>query len=217
MLAKKDLLTRADTLRFYIEQTTAGKKLSIADLSLYSGIDLDELTKYFRFHTVKTYLQKHYDMPPPPVVLSVRSLTDQQRAWLVKCTNPYTTKPVRQLAEEFGIDIDQHRRWLKQDAFKRAYEEQLQEDVNQAKGEMVRKAVNKATSGDAKSVELLYRMEGKPLAAITSGEDQGSVPMGKLLQVLQSVLTPEQLGAVTAAILAPALKELTYVEMNDNE
>lgn len=208
------MLNKADVLRHYIDQANDGILLSIADLSAQFNMPIKELTDFMRLPAVRRHLKNYYQLDPPPLDLPNRDLTDQQRAWLTKCTDPYTTKSVRTLASEFGISMEEHRRWLKQASFRNAYDKLVAQDAKAAQGEVTRKAVNKAMGGDGKAVELYFRMAGAPIAtAQNDALSSSSVPLAKLLEVLQSVLTTDQLNNVTQAILAP--KELTLPNDED--
>jgi hypothetical protein len=203
------LLNKADALRHYINQANDGMILSIEELALQFGFSPKELTDFMRLASVRKHLKTYYQLEPPPLTTPDRDLTDQQRAWLSRCTDPYTTKSVRTLATEFGITVEEHRRWLKQATFRNAYEKLLAQDARSAKGEVTRKAVNRAMAGEGKAVELYFRMAGQPIAQASKDElSEAAVPLTRLLEVLQTVLTPQQLNDVTAAILTGPPKEI---------
>ena len=211
------MLNKADVLRYYIDQANDGILLSIEDLALQFSMDFQELTDFMRLTSVRKHLKTYYELEPPPLHSPPRELTDQQRAWLTKCTDPYTTKSVGSLCREFGISLEEHRRWLKQATFRTSYEKLLAQDARSAKGEVTRKAVNRAMAGEGKAVELYFRMAGTPIAAASKDEiNDSAVPIPKLLEVLQALLSPQQLVEVTSALLAPP-KELQVANNEETE
>lgn len=97
------------------------------------------------------------------------------------------------------MDMATHRRWMKQPAFQAEYKRLLSTEIVSTEGEVIRRTATKAMAGDAKSAELLYRMQGKPLPNALAPGQGGGISIDVVMQVLQRLMTPDQLAQ--AAIL----------------
>lgn len=194
-------MRRSDIIRCYIEWCNEGEVPCTADLARHFGEPIESLHAFLTSPRVVTVLQDRYNLPPPIKHKSTRSLTDEQRAWIIKCTNPYTKKSIQALCNEFGIPMETHRRWMKQAAFNKAYTEALKGEIRTTEGELYRRTASRAMDGDNKSLELLYRMQGKPLPTAISAEGHSGVPLEKVLQVMQEICTPEQLSVIATRLL----------------
>lgn len=193
-------MSTLDALRLYVQQSDEGLTSNVTDLADAVGMDPLELNSFFRMPSVVRRLRDQYNLPPPPLKGSRKSLTPQQRKWITYCTNPHTAKGIPTLAIEFGIDMATHRRWMRQSAFREAYNTALQREVVATEGEIFRKATNRAATGDPKAIEILYRMMGKPLQQASVGSAATSISLADLVPILQQVCTQDQLALIAGAI-----------------
>lgn len=195
-------MSKADVVRSYIEAYRDGDVMSCEDLAIrHQQYTVQQIYNFMHTTKVYTYLSDR-NIPAPPKQKSRRSLTDRQRDWLAICTNPYTAKKITHLCAEFGITPEVHALWMQQAHFKREYERLMKQRIAGSEGEVFRRVASKAVlEGDVKSVETLYRMTGKPLAAPSIGGSGGTVPIEDVLRAMQQICAPEQLAAISAILL----------------
>ena len=139
-----------------------------------------------------------------------QSLTQQQLDFLSAVTNPFTAATLPSLCKLHGVTMDQHNTWMTHPNYVRAYNRLLKSRLPNARGEVSRRVAQKATTGDAKSVELYFRLMGEPLPELTS--NQTTTQLENLLAVLQRVLTVEQMHEVAMELRKPQLRELVQTE-----
>lgn len=208
-------MSKADVVRAYVEAYRDGNVMSCEDLSIrFPEFTTQHVYNFMHSSKVFNYLLER-DIPAPPKQKSKRSLTDKQRDWLAVCTNPYTSKKITHMCAEFGITPEVHALWMQQAHFKREYERLMKQRIAGSEGEVFRRVASKAVlDGDVKSVETLYRMAGKPLAAPTAVGSHNGVPIEDVLRAMQQICSPDQLAAVSAILLTggaqqPALPTAT--------
>lgn len=199
-----------ELLRLYLEYALHGTYLSCEELSNHTPsppILPQEIYDAFR---EKGFSEKILSegVPLPPLTLSRDSLTEKQIRWIRAASNPYTVKSLIQLATEMGVTIEEHQSWLLRPHFRKAYEARVGLQAQGAKGEVLRRTMGKAVQGDQKAVENYYRLIGEPLQKLEEATSQQSLPLNEILNILQKVLSQEQLAEVALAFLNPP-KELT--------
>lgn len=199
------MTTKADVLRTYVEWENDGTQTSVEQLAAHYGMDENDLHKFFHYPPVVSLLADQYNLPPPPRRLSKRALNELQKRWLRFCTNPHTTRNLITMCKEFGIDIETHDRWMQQAVFQREYNKLIARRVGAMKGEFIRRTAQKASAGDLKAVELIYRMNGTPIPSAIAETSSTSVELEAVVRAMQKHLTQEQLAAVAGEMLRPTL------------
>lgn len=196
-----------EALRLYLENALQGIYLSCEELANISDVSAQEIYDAFR---EKTFSEKILSegVPLPPLKLTRDSLSEKQLRWIRAASNPYTQRSLQQLADMHGVTIEEHQSWLLRPHFRKAYETRLGLQAQGAKGEVIRRTLNKATQGDQKAVENYYRIIGEPLQKLEEPLNQQSLPIQDILGILQKVLSPEQLAEVAVAFLNKP-KEIT--------
>lgn len=173
--------------------------------------------EWFQKPPYKTQLLKA-GLPLPPLRKTKASLSAQQLEWIRVASNPYTQKSLQLLAKEHGITIEQHMQWLLQPHFRREYEKRIAGQTLGVKGEVVRKTMTKAISGDQKATENYFRMINEPLPQLQLVEsNQGSLPVSTIMEVLQRILTPSQLAEVSLAFMGQSPAELSSPVEDETE
>lgn len=200
-----------ELIRLYMEYSLQGTYLSCEELQKYdTSFSAQEIYDAFR---EKTFSEKILSegIPLPPLALTKDSLSEKQLRWIRAASNPYTSKSLVMLAAEHGVTIEEHQSWMLRPHFRKLYEQRLGRQAQSAKGEVIRRTINKATTGDQKSVENYFRIIGEPLQKLEEAQTQQSLPVNEILNILQNILSPEQLALVAVAFLNKP-KELTVGE-----
>lgn len=203
---------KSDIVRRYIDWSNEGDLVSCDDLAIEFPTFTSKQIYDFLHHPKVVAKLEEYELPPPPRSKSIRSLTDRQRRWLSICTNPYATQSLKSLAETNGFSIEEHRRWMRQSAFRNEYTKLMRKEVTNTEGELFRRTATKAMTGDAKSIENLYRMQGRPLPTGINEGTSGNVSLDVVLQALQETLDSETLSRVAARLIAGPPAELPLAE-----
>lgn len=197
-MTSKELL---NVLRYYVTQKQEGLSLSCEELAKNTPFTKEEIHRFLASKATAQVLKKRYGLRPPPLIYTEQSLTSRQLRVLTHVTNPFTQKPLTQLLKEQSIDLNEWREWLSRPHFRNAYNARTVREGSQAKAEVFRRTLNKATQGDQKAVETYFRMINEPLPELTKvSSTEGTIEIHELLKVLQQVLPVEQLGAVAYAL-----------------
>lgn len=194
-----------DVMRMYVAECREGIPCSMEDMAERTDTPLKEVVAFFKLSQVKQALSDKYDLPPPPLRHSKKILTAQQKRWIEVASNPYSGSPTSARATAFGISMATHRRWMRQPAFRDAYNKAIATDAAHTKGDIIRMAAHKAMSGDVKAVELIHRLNGTPLAELPSANPVGQISVGDLIPILQRVLSEDDLASVAGAIMSSQL------------
>lgn len=197
--------SKSDIIRSYIEWSQQGRVVSSADLATFHNQSLTSVHSFMHAPKVVRYLADRHNLLPPPRQLSRRTLSDEQRAWLTICTNPYSPNTVQAMIKVHSswMTMAKHRAWMKQQAFLAEYQRLMALEIRGSEGEIVRRTTTKAMSGDTKSIEMLARLKGEPLPSLAQGELSTGVPMETIITALQQVLDSDQLAEVAHLLLHP--------------
>lgn len=196
-----------EALRIYLEYALQGTYLSCEELAPLTSSEAEEIYSAFREKDFSEKILKE-GVPLPPLRLTRDSLSEKQLRWIRAASNPYSQKNLNLLASENDVTIEEHQSWLLRPHFRKAYERRVGAQAQGAKGEVIRRTMNKAVQGDQKAVENYFKIIGEPLQALEESNSMASLPMGEIMAVLQRVLSQEDLAAVALAFMAKP-KELT--------
>jgi hypothetical protein len=196
--------SKSDIIRTYIVWSQSGKIVSSADLAEHHGQSLKSVHEFMHAPKVVKYLATRHNLAPPPLTLSRRTLSDEQRAWLTICTNPYANMSIQTMVKLTDwMTMSKHRAWMKQQAFLAEYQRLMALEIRGSEGEIVRRTANKAVSGDTKAIEMLARLKGEPLPQAVSVSEGGGIQLDVIMSALQQVLDGDQLAEVAHLLLHP--------------
>lgn len=197
-------MAKSDIIRTYIEWSQGGRVVSSADLAEHHQQPIASVHEFLHAPKVVRYLADNHNLAPPPRTLSRRTLTDEQRTWLTKCTNPYANMTIQSMVKLTpGMTMAKHRAWMKQSAFLAEYQRLTALEIRGSEGEVIRRTANRAITGDTKSIEMLARLKGEPLPTLAAGEQSGGIQLDVIMSALQRVLDGDQLAKVAGYLLHP--------------
>lgn len=200
-----------EILKHFRLQAAQGLRLSCEELASNSSYSTDSIHAFFTSKPVAETLKKD-GLRPPLKRLTADSLTSRQLRVINHVTNPYTQKSLQLLLKEQNTSLEEWRQWLSRPHFRNFYNSKTVSAVREAKGEIVRKTVVKAQTGDTRATELYFRIIDEPLPELTkASQSQNSIEIPELLKVLQRTLPLELLQKV-ALELAKGPEEPLDVE-----